>query len=76
MSHFNCIEFAFRFIKHKLYLNLFENIEKTEQYVEGILKSDEIKKSLIKNFKEVLEEYSVYFSNNKYLNLNNLIYNH
>ena len=73
-SYFNCIELIFRYIKRNLYLKVYESLETAENDVKNLLDSNNIKNTLIKNYKEVLNTYLAYSLNNKYNNLNNLEY--
>ncbi len=73
-SEFNCIELIFRFIKRQLYLKLYESIDDAEKDVKDLLGSNNIKNTLIKNYKEVLNTYLAYSLKNKFNNLNNLDY--
>jgi len=73
-SYFNCIELIFLYIKRNLYLKVYESLETAENDVKNLLDSNNIKNTLIKNYKEVLNTYLAYSLNNKYNNLNNLEY--
>lgn len=72
LSEFNAIELAFRYLKKILYSKIFETLEDIEAEVIKILKGEQIKKTLLKNYRETIEVYAKYSYNYKYLNLNNL----
>ena len=70
-SYFNCIELSFRVIKKLLYYKLYET--KDELINELLLKinNEDLKNTLIKNYRETLEEYLRFFENHKFDNVNN-----
>lgn len=72
LSEFNAIELAFRYLKKILYSKLFETLEEVEAEVIKILKGEQIKKTLLKNYRETIGVYAKYSYNYKYKNLNNL----
>jgi transposase len=74
LSEFNAIELAFRYLKKILYSKIFDTIEEVEAKVINILKSDKLKETLLKNYRETLEVYMKYSSEYKYKNLNNLVF--
>jgi transposase len=69
-SSFNPIELSFRFIKNKIYKNIYMNIKDLKIDIRKILNSDDFKKSLSKNFAETLENYLEFINKNIDLDLN------
>lgn len=59
-SNFNCIELVFRFIKNIIYKNVYSRIEDLKADVDKILKSENLKKSLMHLYKETLEKYIIF----------------
>jgi len=57
MSPLDSIELSFRFIKNNIYKKLFYSIEQVKKEVITIIESDELKISLILQFKETLQFY-------------------
>jgi transposase len=70
-SYFNPIELSFRYLKNKIYKNIFYDINKLKIKVEDIDESNEFEKLLSQNFAETLEIYMEYIKNNNNINLNN-----
>ena len=70
-SYFNAIELCFRSIKRMTYSKLYKNIEEIKLDIINFLKSDEINKTLLKNFREALQQYLLYSQQHKYDNINN-----
>ena len=76
MSIFNSIELSFRSIKKIIYSNLYNSIKDVKEDVIKYLKSDDISKTLLYNYKETISQYLLYSEKNNSLNLNILkIYN-
>jgi hypothetical protein len=57
MSPLDSIELSFRFIKNNIYKKLFYSIEQVKKEFITIIESDELKISLILQFKETLQFY-------------------
>ena len=70
-SYFNSVELAFRSIKKVLYKKLFNDINEVEIEVEKILSDSNFKNTLIKNYKETLEQYLKFCEDNKYIIFHN-----
>ena len=69
-SCFNAIELSFRFIKNKIYKNIYFNIKSIESDVKLIINSDKFEKSLYKNYLETLRTYLFYINKNKEFDMN------
>ena len=69
---FNCVELTFRYLKRHLYNNLYKSLEDAEIDVKKLLEDEKIKFTLQKNYCETLRVYLLYFTENQYINLNNL----
>lgn len=70
ISVFNSIELAFRSIKRKIYVSLFDSLESIESRIINIITSEEFKKTLKYNFAETLNEYIKYYEKIKNINFN------
>lgn len=64
-SYFNSAELAFRSIKKKLYKKLFNDINDVEIEVKEILSNNNFNNTLIKNYRETLEQYMKFCEDNK-----------
>lgn len=73
-SSFNLIELFFRLIKRKIYQNIFSSSEEASKEIERIIKDENLKNGLMKNYRETLEIYYYYSKKYEDLNLNNLEY--
>ena len=71
MSIFNSIELSFRSIKKNIYSNIYESIDDVKKDVIEYLKSSDITKTLLYNYKETISQLILYSEKNKCLNLNN-----
>lgn len=71
-STFTPIELAFRAIKKITYSKIYIKIDDVINEIDGILKDEKIKKTLLYNYKETLSEYLSYIDINNNINLNNL----
>lgn len=71
MSNFNVIELSFRSIKKITYSNLYNSIEEVNEDVSKYLLSKEINNTLLLNYKETINQYILFFEQNKDINLNN-----
>ena len=69
-SYFNSVELAFRAIKKVLYKKLFNDMNEVEIEVIKILSDNNFKTTLIKNYKETLEQYLKFCEDNKYIIFN------
>ena len=70
-SELNAIEIFFNYIKQKIYKKTFGSFKKLIEFVEKILKEDELNKIVIqKIFKKTITLYLKYIDNNNKLNLN------
>ena len=56
-SYFNCVKLCFKALKKSLYYKLYEIKEELIKELLLIMKKEDFKKTLIKNFRETLEEY-------------------
>lgn len=70
-SIFNPIELIFRGIKRMTYSKLYNNFEEVENDVIDYLQNDKIKKTLLYNFKETMEQILNYYKLNMNQNINN-----
>ena len=70
-SYFNSVELCFRALKKFLYYKFYEKKEELVKELLIIINKEELKKTLIKNFRETLEEYLRFTNNHKYNNINN-----
>ena len=70
-SYFNCVKLCFRALKKSLYYKLYETKEELIKELLLIMKKEDFKKTLIKNFRETLEEYLRFYENHKFENINN-----
>ena len=70
-SYFNSVELCFRALKKFLYYKFYETKEELVKELLIIINKEELKKTLIKNFRETLEEYLRFTNNHKYNNINN-----
>ena len=70
-SIFNPIELIFRGIKRMTYSKLYNNFEEVEKDVIDYLQNDKIKKTLLYNFKETMEQILNYYKLNMNQNINN-----
>ena len=71
-SFFNTIELAFRSIKRKLNNRILSNIEDSVDEVEKMLKDENIKMTLLANYKETLNEYLQFYEINKFTSFKNI----
>lgn len=69
-SYSNSDELAFRAIKKVLYKQLINDINEVEIEVIKILSDNNFKTTLIKNYKEILEQYLKFCEDNKYIIFN------
>ncbi len=69
-SYFNSVELAFRAIKKVLYKKLFNDMNEVVIEVITILSANTFKTTLIKNYKETLEQYLKFCEDNKYIIFN------
>ena len=69
LSSFNCIEFAFRTLKKKIYSKTYEDINKVIEDSSKYLDSIEFKNCLKNNYKDTIENYLMFSEKYKYLNL-------
>ena len=72
-SYFNCIELCFRSLKKYLNNKSYDNQDKIINDIKDFLSKDELKKTLLKNYKETLQQYLLFTQENKYENINNYI---
>ena len=56
-SYFNCIELCFRSLKKYLNNKSYDNQDKIINDIKDFLSKDELKKTLLKNYKETLQQY-------------------
>ena len=61
----------FRLIKQKIYNRLYKSVDEVIIEMKSIISDDNIKNSLIQNYRETLEEYYKFSIRYKNLNLNN-----
>ena len=66
-SSFNPIELSFRHIKNKIYKKIYLNINNLKNDVLDILKENNLKETLFKNFIETIEKYISFIIKNKLL---------
>lgn len=71
-SELNAIELVFNFIKQKVYKKIFGSLKKLIEFVEKILKDEDINKIIQKIFKKTIIIYLKYVNNNNEINLNEL----
>lgn len=71
-SSFNSIELTFRSIKKITYSNIYDSIDEVIADVEKYLKDDRIKRILLSNYRDTINQYIIYSQNKKDLNLKNL----
>lgn len=71
-SELNAIELVFNFIKQKVYKKIFGSFKKLIEFVEKILKNEDINKIIQKIFKKTIIIYLKYINNNNEINLNEL----
>ena len=71
-STFTPIELAFRAIKKVIYSKLYNEIGDLIEEVENILKGENIKNTLLLNYRETINQYISFIDLNKNLNLNNI----
>ena len=70
-SIFNCIELFFRLIKQKIYNKLYKSVDEVITEMVNIICDENIKSSLLQNYRETLEQYYKFSVDHKNLNLNN-----
>ena len=70
-SHFNSIELCFRSIKRITYSKLYKNNDEIKLDVTNFLKSDGIKNTLLKNYRETLQQYLLFIQEHQQENINN-----
>ena len=70
-SFFNCVELRFRTLKKLLYYKLYETKEELIKELLLIINKEELKETLIKNYRETIEEYLMFSKNHKDNNDNN-----
>ena len=70
-SIFNPIELAFRALKRKIYSKIYSDIEELMSDEKDFFKSKELKRTLLLNYKESIEQYINFYNKFKYMNLNN-----
>jgi len=71
-SIFTPIELAFRALKKKTYSKIYTKMDEIIEDIQNFLSSKDIKKTLMLNFKETVEQYINYVNKNGQLNLNNI----
>lgn len=64
-SPFNMIELVFRYVKNVTYKNIYKSIEEMQKDVIKILEGEELKKTLIKLYKETLLKYKDFILKNE-----------
>ena len=72
-SLFNPIELSFRAIKNQTYKKLYNNINELSVDIKNIIKSDNFRKTLYKNFIETLSKYLIFIKKNNDIDLNTII---
>ena len=73
-SMFNFLELSFRYLKRHLYNNLYNTLDDAENDTKKLLENNNINLTLLKNYRETLNTYLLYYLKNQYKNLNNLNY--
>ena len=64
---FNGLELCFRPLKKFVYYKIYETKEELVKELLIIINKEDLKKSFIKNFREILEEYLMFTNNHKYI---------
>ena len=70
-SVFNPIELAFRALKRIIYSKIYSDIDELITDVKDFFESKELKRTLLLNYKESIEQYINFYNKYKYMNLNN-----
>ena len=70
-SIFNPIELAFRALKRIIYSKIYSDIDELMSDVKDFFESKELKRTLLLNYKESIEQYINFYNKYKYMNLNN-----
>lgn len=69
LSSFNCIEFAFRTLKKKIYTRVYEDINQIIEYSSEYMESKEFKNCLKNNYKDTIQNYIIFSEKYKSFNL-------
>ena len=72
LSSFNCIEYAFRSLKKKIYTKRYEGLNDVIENSSKFIESNEFKNSLKKNYRDTLENYVTFSEKYKNYNLKHI----